>query len=154
MILLGIVSRTTAIDAVLRPLVTEAQRKRQSYNLDRSHGPLSGLRIDMGAGRPPAVIGQGIPDLSEDSRTKSKAVTRHPFTPAKRRPGSISSPNFRSFSSIDHLSSTPRPRSSLLRPSSHRRLARSAHLHAIDPERLKLTSEDSNLGSFANGSPA
>jgi len=134
-IILGVASRTSAIDAVLRPIVTEAQRRRCVYKLDRTHGPLTGLRIDMGADRPPAVIGQGLPNPLDESRLKPKGTPRRPSTPAKRRPVSAMNPNFRSFGSLDHLGSTPRPRSSLPRPSGHRRLARSAHLHAIDPKR-------------------
>ena len=148
MIVLGIASRTSVIDAVLKPILTEAQRRRSVYNLDRAHGPLTGLRIDMGADRPPAVIGQGLPTGFEDARHKFKGLVRRPGTPAKRRPVSALSPIFRSMSSIDHLGTTPRPRASLSRPNGHRRLARSAHLHAIDPDRKRPTAEDM---TFADG---
>jgi hypothetical protein len=141
-IITGIASRTTVIDAILRPIVTEAQRRRSVYNLDRARGPLTGLRIDMGADRPPAIIGQGLSGDLEDARHKFKGTPRRPGTPAKRRPASALSPNFRAMPSIDYLGTAARPRASLSRPNNHRRLARSAHLHAIDPDRRRPTPEE------------
>jgi len=146
---LGVASRSSAIDAVLQPLVTEARRRRSIYSKDKLFGPLTGLHIDMGADRPPAIIGQGRPvspdqGSSNTPRPKTKLTPRRPGTPAKRRPGSVLTPNFRSFSAVDHANPlSPRPRTSLPpRPSAHRKLARSAHLHSIDPEKRKVMSPE------------
>jgi hypothetical protein len=146
---LGVASRSSAIDAVLQPLVTEARRRRSIYGKDKLFGPLTGLHIDMGADRPPAIIGEGRP-LSPDHgssntpRPRAKVTPRRPGTPAKRRPGSLLTPNFRSFSAVDHVNPiSPRPRTSLPpRPTTHRKLARSAHLHSIDPEKRKVMSPE------------
>ncbi|OCF39647.1 hypothetical protein I317_06558 [Kwoniella heveanensis CBS 569] len=58
-IVLGVITRSSTIDAVLKPLLAEAKRRRSMRK--SFSGPLTGLRIDMGLGRPPAVIGQGRP---------------------------------------------------------------------------------------------
>ncbi|WWC62151.1 uncharacterized protein I303_104743 [Kwoniella dejecticola CBS 10117] len=128
-IILGVISRSSTIDAVLKPLLAEAKRRRSIYGSKSFSGPLTGLRIDMGAGRPPAVIGQGRPkslsDLNDalipqvDSPTsptptpvsaksharslgKSNSIKRS-GTPRQRKlpPGVLT--NFRSVSATDHL---------------------------------------------------
>ncbi|OXB37956.1 hypothetical protein J007_02309 [Cryptococcus neoformans] len=59
LILLGAASRSSTINAILTPLLTEARRRKSDYYHKKSlSGPLAGLHIDMGAGRPPAIIGQ------------------------------------------------------------------------------------------------
>ncbi|WVQ99509.1 hypothetical protein IAU59_006644 [Kwoniella sp. CBS 9459] len=63
-IVLGVITRSSTIDAVLKPLLAEAKRRRSMRK--SFSGPLTGLRIDMGLGKPPAVIGQGRPRRDSD----------------------------------------------------------------------------------------
>ncbi|WWC89140.1 uncharacterized protein L201_004058 [Kwoniella dendrophila CBS 6074] len=65
-IILGVISRSSTIDAVLKPLLAEAKRRRSIYGRKSFSGPLTGLKIDMGIGRPPAIIGQGRPKSLSD----------------------------------------------------------------------------------------
>jgi hypothetical protein len=86
-IALGVASRTSAIDAVLRPIVAEARRR---------------------------SIRQ--PVLSPPIR---KQTPKRPTTPSRRKPQNL--PTFRSFSTV-----IDQPRAPV-----QRKLAKSAHLHAL-----------------------
>lgn len=78
LILLGAASRSRTINAILTPLVTEARRRQTDYYHRKNRsGPLAGLHIDMGAGRPPAVIGQARPKSPRSPRPPS-AQTQTP----------------------------------------------------------------------------
>jgi hypothetical protein len=137
---LGVASRSSVINAVLKPLVAEARRRKSQR--DPSHGPLAGLSIDMGADRPPAVIGQPRNELVR--RQWSRSTPRRPGTPVKKRnlPAALT-PTARSFSSsqTEHLINTnPRPRTSLPpQGTPFRRLAQSAHLHQVKGDRSEET---------------
>ncbi|KIR36447.1 hypothetical protein I352_01396 [Cryptococcus deuterogattii MMRL2647] len=87
-ILLGAASRSSTINAILTPLVTEARRRQSDYYHRKNRsGPLAGLHIDMGAGRPPAVIGQARPS------PPPPPPSAHTQTPTHRRvPSSTSTP--------------------------------------------------------------
>ena len=163
---LGVVSRGNAIDAVLKPLVAEARRRRSDYGRDKRYGPLAGLRIDLGADRPPAVIGQGRPKMTDADvdkastpiatyrmRPRGVSTARRPTTPnpLRQRKQLVSSPDFRSISATDHglpnadgatFPRSPRPRGSLppLRHqngTAQRRLAHSSHLHSIEVDKMR-----------------
>lgn len=78
-IVLGAATRSSSIDAILKPLIAEAKRRRSVYVKRRMSGPLTGLKIDMGAGRPPAVIGLGRPGLNSASTASGEAQS--PLSP-------------------------------------------------------------------------
>jgi hypothetical protein len=178
-IVLGVVSRSSTIDAVLEPLVAEAKRRKSFYKHSSISGPLSGLQIDMGSDRPPAVIGfppprnksqpeiSGLPSSIRHQRTNS---VKRPSTPRRRHDTGPIGSNMRIFSdSTPHLAAlqtppnqshdmgspfmfnnnnphttpnlkSPKPRISLP-PSrmvnSQRRLARSAHLHPMEADKVR-----------------
>lgn len=186
-IVLGVVSRSSTIDAVLKPLVAEARRRKSVYN--SISGPLSGLQIDMGSNRPPAVIGfqpprhlpqtqvsDGLPPAPLSTRHQRTKSLKRPSTPSRRRhyngPGPIG--NMRIFSdSTPHLASlhtptstgemgmgspftlhsaikSPKPRVSLPPPrivNSQRKLARSAHLHPMEADRVRRQMKSPTFGS-------
>jgi hypothetical protein len=191
-IVLGVVSRSSTIDAVLKPLVAEARRRKSGFS--SISGPLSGLQIDMGSDRPPAVIGfppnkdrqpneiSGLPSSIRHQRTSS---VKRPSTPSRRRhhtgPGLVGSnmrifsdstphlaglftpPNLHPSQHSDYMASPPttknvnslngpKPRTSLP-PSrtinSQRKLARSAHLHPMEADRVR---RQMKLHPHANGS--
>ena len=128
-IALGLGSRSQAFESLLAPLVAEVKRRRSIRQRD---GPLTGLRIDMGANRPPAIIGHGPPEPTSPTASASrpsKPYVKRPGTPSKRRPISLVAPPFRSFSASEHAHAALRAR-----PAAQRRLARSSHLHPIDHE--------------------
>ncbi|WWC70163.1 uncharacterized protein I206_104111 [Kwoniella pini CBS 10737] len=128
-IFLGFISRSSTIDAVLKPLLAEAKRRRSIYGGKSFSGPLTGLRIDMGEGRPPAVIGQGRPknlsDFNDDLIPQVDSPTSSTLTPISTKSYSRSlgknnsikrsgtprqrklppgvNTNFRSISSTDYL---------------------------------------------------
>jgi hypothetical protein len=126
-IVLGVVSRSSTIDAVLKPLVAEARRRKSVYN--STSGPLSGLQIDMGSDRPPAVIGfqpprhqaqpqtqasDGLPPAPLSTRHQRTNSMKRPSTPSRRRhytgPGGIGINNMRIFSdSTPHLAALHTP---------------------------------------------
>ncbi|KAE8538579.1 hypothetical protein D1P53_004940 [Cryptococcus gattii VGV] len=102
-ILLGAASRSSTINAILTPLVTEARRRQSDYYHRKNRsGPLAGLHIDMGAGRPPAVIGQARPGSSPSAHThthththtQTQTHTQTP-TPTHRRVPSTSTPRLK-----------------------------------------------------------
>jgi hypothetical protein len=167
-IALGVASRSSTIDAVLKPLVAEARRRRSMKSIS---GPLSGLEIDMGSGRPPAVVGQppaqkiaGMPDPSMSRHHRTSSMKR-PITPRRRHHTGPTSSYMRIFSDstphvagilttpptqpvvgspfafdIDSDSKISKPRVSL--PPARivggaRKLARSAHLHPIEADRVR-----------------
>lgn len=139
-IALGVASRSSAIDAVLKPLVAEARRRRSFYARKNLSGPLAGLRIDMGVGRPPAVIGESRrEEAPTPTRTKplSRANSSRAGTPRPRK--APPAPTFRSFSAADFPPGPTSPRSKLAsRPAgAPRRLARSAHLHTIEADKFR-----------------
>ncbi|WRT66522.1 uncharacterized protein IL334_003481 [Kwoniella shivajii] len=128
-IILGVISRSSTIDAVLKPLLAEARRRRSIYGRKSFSGPLAGLRIDMGAGRPPAVIGQERSDSKNNRREgdsptpvsaktrslgRNNSISRRPGTPTasrqRRLPPGVLTSNYRSVSAADPyqlLSSSP-----------------------------------------------
>jgi hypothetical protein len=132
MIIMGIASRSSTIDAALKPLIKEARRRRSVYKSSNSAG--------LYAEKSPALV-HDLP--------KSKIVKpgRRPNTPSlrHRRQASLAIPNFRSFSTSDQPIQpgllSPRHGLSLpLRPTSGgipRRLAKSAHLHTIEADRVR-----------------
>lgn len=167
-IALGVASRSSTIDAVLKPLVAEARRRKSMKSIS---GPLSGLEIDMGSGRPPAVVGQsqthktaGMPDLSISRHQRTSSMKR-PITPRRRHHTGPTSPYMRIFSdstphlagilttpptqptmgspfafNLDSNSKISKPRGSL--PPARivggtRKLARSAHLHPMEADRVR-----------------
>jgi len=92
-IVLGVVSRSSTIDAVLKPLVAEARRRKSVFSHNSMSGPLSGLQIDMGSGRPPAVIGfppprnKSQPEISglpSSIRHQRAGSIKRPMTPRRR----------------------------------------------------------------------
>ncbi|WVQ74004.1 hypothetical protein IAR50_003585 [Cryptococcus sp. DSM 104548] len=117
-IILGVASQSRTIDAFLSPLLTEARRRKNIYDRKKNSGPLTGLRIDMGAGRPPAIIGQPrprAPPPPEPGRTPTsptptprvKDLSRHgshhssgrrPTTPGKKRAPQLGTSALRSVS--------------------------------------------------------
>lgn len=121
-IVLGVVSRSSTIDAVLKPLVAEARRRKSFYSHSSMSGPLSGLQIDMGSDRPPAVIGfppprnksqpdfSGLPSSIRHQRSNS---VKRPSTPRRRHhtgPIGNNGNNMRIFSdSTPHLASLHTP---------------------------------------------
>ncbi|ORY32860.1 UNC-like C-terminal-domain-containing protein [Naematelia encephala] len=163
-IVLGVASRSSTINAVLKPLLAEAKRRRSVYGGHHRNGPLTGLRIDLGEGRSPRIIGQNAedslgspasptPTTAKVRLAKSSSIARRSNTPSlrHRRQTSGGLNAFRSFSTSDHLPqvfgqtitspTVPRPRVSLPpRPTGGappRRLARSAHLHTIEADRVR-----------------
>ncbi|WVF71348.1 hypothetical protein IAT40_006151 [Kwoniella sp. CBS 6097] len=84
-IVLGVITRSSTIDAVLKPLLAEAKRRRSMRK--SFSGPLTGLRIDMGLGRPPAVIGQGRPRHEPVTERGDQAALRHTEHRANSRTG-------------------------------------------------------------------
>jgi hypothetical protein len=118
-IVLGVVSRSSTIDAVLKPLVAEAKRRKSFYSHNSMSGPLSGLQIDMGSDRPPAVIGfppprtkshteiSGMPPSIKHQRSNS---VKRPSTPRRRyNTGPVGS-NMRIFSdNTSHLAALNTP---------------------------------------------
>ncbi|WWD17122.1 hypothetical protein CI109_101559 [Kwoniella shandongensis] len=87
---LGVVTRSSTIDAVLKPVLAEARRRRSIYGRKSISGPLTGLRIDMGHGRPPAVIGQDRPKSPEPYQDHLQSEAYDEIE--KQRRGSASSP--------------------------------------------------------------
>lgn len=168
---IGAATRSSTIDAVLKPLMAEARRRRSVYK--SISGPLSGLAIDMGIDRPPAIIGQPRSATSPafDSKppwptSNGKTVKRsdsgrRPTTPSRHRhrPSGGPTPHVRVFSDstpfagsgkTDFYASpsvpfalglkSPKPRGSLPPTRANggtRKLARSAHLHSIDADRVR-----------------
>jgi hypothetical protein len=120
-IVLGVVSRSSTIDAVLKPLVAEAKRRKSFYSHSHNSmsGPLSGLQIDMGSDRPPAVIGfppprtkshtelSGMPSSIRHQRSNS---VKRPSTPRRRHNTGPVGNNMRIFSdSTPHLAALHTP---------------------------------------------
>ncbi|WVQ80238.1 hypothetical protein IAT38_002343 [Cryptococcus sp. DSM 104549] len=183
-IVLGVSTRSSTIDALLHPLLAEAKRRRSIYGRKSISGPLTGLRIDMGFGRPPAIIGQdrpqprdpapdpapqpnrrdSLPSPTPTPRVRTQSTrergtpSNRPLTPSnirQRRTPHVMVPNLRSVSATEHLFpsastsgqtssfslASPRPRGSLPPQRAGggppRRLARSAHLHTIDADRVR-----------------
>ncbi|WVR06896.1 hypothetical protein IAU60_003932 [Kwoniella sp. DSM 27419] len=183
-IILGVATRSSSIDALLKPLLAEAKRRRSMRK--SFSGPLAGLRIDMGSGRPPAVIGQARPQPRSDddadgdegeaisrpfasptptpnghakrgSTGRNNSISRRPGTPntirQRRLPPGIVQSGFRSVSAVDtgafspvsltgHGATlhSPKPRGSLpaFKPgAAPRRLARSAHLHTMEADKVR-----------------
>lgn len=184
-IVLGVVSRSSTIDAVLKPLLAEAKRRKSFYSHNSMSGPLSGLQIDMGSDRPPAVIGSlpprsksqteisGIPSSIRHQRSNS---VKRPLTPRRRHNTGPVGNGMRIFSdSTPHLPTfntppnnqdmgspfafntpttnvngnlntnttpnfrSPKPRISLPASrmvNSQRKLARSAHLHPMEADKV------------------
>lgn len=181
-IFLGVAFRGDTIEAVLKPLVAEARRRRSVYGQRSTHGPLASLSFDLNQDRSPAVIEETRPkppsrqptdpDQRESATTAAPtpsprvvsridSTTQRPAAPSTtrhRRQPSLLIPTFRSLST-DHSAiqgqlttksaspgsdgvTSPRPRVSLSPPRSStgvpfRRLARTAHLHTIEADRLK-----------------
>ncbi|ODN80517.1 hypothetical protein L202_02743 [Cryptococcus amylolentus CBS 6039] len=126
-IVLGVASQSRTIDAFISPLLTEARRRKNIYDRKSISGPLTGLRIDMGAGRPPAIIGQPRPRAPSDSAPgrspasptptpKVKGLSRHgssstsnrrPITPGKKRAPQLVTPAFRSVSDARYDFASP-----------------------------------------------
>ena len=127
-IILGIATRSSTIDAILQPLVAEARRRKGVYGRRSLYGPLTGLRIDLGDDRPPAVIGQerphplrtansdppdsagrdplSSPPLKPHARTSSRtnSLARRAAAPSHsrhRRHPSLMIPTYRSLSVSD-----------------------------------------------------
>lgn len=87
LILLGAASRSSTINAILTPLLTEARRRKSDYYHKKSlSGPLAGLHIDMGAGRPPAIIGQA----RAQTHTPRHVLSSSSSTPTPRVKTSLS----------------------------------------------------------------
>ncbi|OWZ78967.1 hypothetical protein C365_02616 [Cryptococcus neoformans Bt85] len=87
LILLGAASRSSTINAILTPLLTEARRRKSDYYHKKSlSGPLAGLHIDMGAGRPPAIIGQA----RAQTHTPRHVLSSSSSTPTPRIKTSLS----------------------------------------------------------------
>lgn len=103
---LGVASRGSTIEAVLKPLVAEARRRRSIYGSKR-YGPLAGLRIDLGADRPPAVIGEGRPQspLSSQSPQSNDASSPRSSSP---KPYDATSPP-PSLSQLNQFQHSPSP---------------------------------------------
>ncbi|RXK39302.1 hypothetical protein M231_03381 [Tremella mesenterica] len=191
MVALGVATRSSSIDAILKPLIAEAKRRRSFYVKRAVTGPLTGLHIDLGSGRPPAIIGlkrpTPIPSPSSrqmqihprppSSNPDSRSITNGPSsspvsrlrmngrTPSLKRPTTPGlrqrrpnlPPPFRSFSAANpgepasaapsHSSGSAallspgldqRPRQSLPPlPGGQRKLAKSAHLHTIEADRVR-----------------
>lgn len=189
-IVLGVVSRSSTIDAVLKPLVAEARRRKSFYSHSSISGPLSGLQIDMGSDRPPAVIGfpstrtkslaadiSGLPSSIRHQRSNS---VKRPSTPRRRHNTGPVGSNMRIFSdSTPHLASlhtppnhlhdmgspfafntptanstpnlrSPKPRISLPASrmvNSQRKLARSAHLHPMEADKVRRQTKSSTIST-------
>lgn len=119
---LGVASRGSTIEAVLKPLVAEARRRRSIYGSKR-YGPLAGLRIDLGADRPPAVIGEGRPQspLSPQSPQSHDASSPRSSSP---KPYDTTSPP-PTLSQLKQFPHSPSPQT----PSAHTTPLSSGSVH-------------------------
>ncbi|WWD03343.1 hypothetical protein V865_001395 [Kwoniella europaea PYCC6329] len=152
-IILGVISRSSTINAVLKPLLAEAKRRRSIYGRKSFSGPLTGLRIDMGAGRPPAVIGQGRPKSQSDINDIQQDVdspTSPTPTPTSGKIRLLGKNN-----SISKRPGTPNSSSSAVR---HRRfppgvITNFRSVSATESHQLSSTSPvHSGLGGYSNSS--
>ncbi|KAK8864573.1 hypothetical protein IAR55_001823 [Kwoniella newhampshirensis] len=110
-IVLGVVTRSSTMDAVLKPLLAEARRRKSIYGRKSISGPLTGLRIDMGLGRPPAVIGQDRPKSPEPYNDHLQSPDHDHHELEKHRRDSASSPTpttrVRTLSKVNSASRRP-----------------------------------------------
>ncbi|OWZ33575.1 hypothetical protein C347_02605 [Cryptococcus neoformans AD2-60a] len=98
LILLGAASRSSTINAILTPLLTEARRRKSDYYHKKSlSGPLAGLHIDMGAGRPPAIIGQARAQIHTPRHVLSSSTPTPRVKTSLSRAGSGHRPNISSL---------------------------------------------------------
>lgn len=135
-IVLGVASRSSTIDAVLKPLLAEAKRRRSVYGL-RGH-----LDISEGSPLDTKSDDQEPPSRDTISRFRPRFNARRHNTPGfrQRRQQSIAMPNFRSVSASDQLGqlgsmssyANPPPRATM--PARH--LGHNAHLHALEASKI------------------
>ncbi|BEJ16334.1 hypothetical protein CspHIS471_0509390 [Cutaneotrichosporon sp. HIS471] len=158
-IVLGALSRGEAIDALLRPLSSEAVRRKRAEMKDEqdgrgkrlSTGPLAGLLIDV----VPAPPSDG---LASPSTPRIKRRSVGPVGSARRRtPGTRSISAAEPSALFDGNEDSPRPlhhshrgRISALTPRP-RRLARSSHLHPM--RRRDGSASDADPGPEERGTP-
>lgn len=70
-------TRSSTIDAVLKPLVAEARRRRSVYSRRSIYGPLADLRVDLTGDRAAPVIGQE-PPAQVESKLSDPRKEAHP----------------------------------------------------------------------------
>ncbi|GMK55252.1 hypothetical protein CspeluHIS016_0203080 [Cutaneotrichosporon spelunceum] len=156
-IVLGALSRGKAIDAILRPLSSDAVRRRRAEGKDErdvrakrlSTGPLAGLLIDV------ALSPSDGPPSPSTPRSKRKSMVPGPSV-RRRTPGtrSISTTDGALFDNEESpraLHQSHRGRISGLTPRP-RRLARSSHLHAM--RRRDGSTSEADPGSEERGTSA
>nr|XP_019046506.1 hypothetical protein I302_05256 [Kwoniella bestiolae CBS 10118]OCF25436.1 hypothetical protein I302_05256 [Kwoniella bestiolae CBS 10118] len=147
-IILGVISRSSTINTVLKPLLAEAKRRRSIYGSKSFSGPLTGLRIDMGAGRPPAVIGEGRPKSLSDINDSQQDIN----SPTSPTPTPISSKT-RLHGKSNSISRRPgTPNSSAMR---QRRLPPGVitnfrSVSATEPHQLSSSPVHSGSGGYSN----
>jgi hypothetical protein len=134
MIAISLSTKSSTMDTILKPLLTEMKRRKSVRSKSISSGPLSGFRIDIGNGYPPTPHKSPQQDIVPLSPTpirppKSSSLTtpRRSLTPTRIRKPLIVP--YRSFSAADG-------------PHKRRPIARSSHLHAFEAEKVRQAVRD------------
>ena len=141
-IVLGVASRSSAIDTIIQPLLAEARRRRSvRRNPPRDRATIDSHLRELGPNKVPDVLSPVSPNKDF---SRGNLPPRRPTTPnfGSMRKKQLKDAPYRSFSAADYAGVAKGVSRNAPTTGAPRRIARSSHLHALDADRVRAEVRD------------